>query len=91
MDTDSRARANNFTVEAMIGLGITCVLYHICVQGIPILSPLLLCHPHIPHSFEEVLHLLLSSTDLITIPNLKSADHIGAGKQCYEQQKKTTS
>ena len=25
----------------------------LCVQGIPILSPLLLCHPYIPHSINE--------------------------------------
>ena len=30
-----------------LGLGITCAV--LCVQGIPILSPLLLCHPYIPH------------------------------------------
>ena len=62
----------------------------LCVQGIPILSPLPSLYSIF--LFEELLHLLVSSHFLITIPNLKSADHIGAGiQQCYEQQKNTTS
>ena len=62
-----------------LGLGITCLISLYYVYKVS--QSCLLCHPYIPHS-----NLFFTFVDLITIPNLKSADHIGAGiQQCYEQ------
>ena len=80
-------------VADSLGLGITCVisLYTICTRHANLVSfAIPIFHIQIRRIFTFT--CLLSF--LITSPNPKSVDHIGAGtgiQQCYEQQKNTTS